>query len=424
MARQWFAVALPATSILSASIRSVSRANDSRCLPQAQAKGRTFLVQASSIKDARLISRRDRPLLLARDLVAILPAIRSELLTQLNPDNRDFTFRNLDLDKSGSNLSDPFYETPYALHFSLGVQRELTRDLVLSADFAWRRFLHTFLPGIDYNGFDRQPQGPVIPACTDAQRENVTAVCSSGPITFDNTSGIAEYKGLLVRLEKRFSHRTQFVASYALGTYKGTNGPSGLGFNNDNWFENYGPLPTDLRHTLNLSGFLDLPRQFQVSFNVSAYSRPPFSAFVNGMDFNGDGTVNDLLPGTRVNQFNRGFGKDDLAQLVERYNQEFAGKTTVGGQTATKLTLPKNYALNDGFFTQDLRLSRIFSLGSESKRLVLFGEVFNLLNTANLVQYSSNIANQGAFGQPGSRFTQIFGSGGPRAFQLGARISF
>lgn len=365
----------------------------------------------------------------AADLVAILPGIRADLLRHLDPDNRDFAFRNLDLDKTGSNLSDPSYQTPYALHFNLGVQRELARDLVLSVDFAWRRFLHTLRESIDYNRFNRKPQGPLIPACTAAQRNDLTAVCSNGPITFDNTTGIAQYKGLLMRLEKRFSRRTQFLISYALGSYTGTNFTGnanfpGTGFNNDIWSENYGPLPTDLRHILNLSGFVDLPRRFQVSLSVSAYGRPPFSAFVSGVDFNGDGTQNDLLPGTKVNQFNRGLGKDDLAWLVERYNQEFAGRLTLGGQIAPRLTLPANYSFNDNFFTQDLRVSRTFSLGSERVRLVVLGEVFNLFNTANLVQYSGNLNDPSSFGQPGARFTQVFGSGGPRAFQLGLRVSF
>jgi hypothetical protein len=68
---------------------------------------------------------------------------------------------------------------------------------------------------------------------------------------------------------------------------------------------------------LNLSGFVDLPQRFQLSFSVSANSRPPFSVYVSGIDFNGDGTQNDLLPGTKVNQFNRGLDKGDLASLVE-----------------------------------------------------------------------------------------------------------
>ena len=53
----------------------------------------------------------------------------------------------------------------------------------------------------------------------------------------------------------------------------------------------------------------------------------------------------------------------------------------------------------------------------------IFGEVFNLLNTANLSGYEDNLLAPG-FGQPTSRFSSVFGTGGPRAFQLGTRISF
>jgi hypothetical protein len=66
---------------------------------------------------------------------------------------------------------------------------------------------------------------------------------------------------------------------------------------------------------------------------------------------------------------------------------------------------------------------RVFPLGREKVRLSLFGEVFNLLNTANLVGYNGNLSSA-SFGQPTGRFTQVFGSGGPRAVQLGARVSF
>ena len=142
------------------------------------------------------------------------------------------------------------------------------------------------------------------------------------------------------------------------------------------------------------------------------------------MDFNGDGTSNDLLPGTKVNQFNRGLGKSHVARLVQNYNQQFAGKVTAGGQTAPFVTLPDRFSLDDKFFTQDLRLSRAFSFRSERVRLVLLGEVFNLFNTANLVGYDGNIANPESFGQPSGRSDQVFGSGGPRAFQFGARVSF
>jgi hypothetical protein len=163
-----------------------------------------------------------------------------------------------------------------------------------------------------------------------------------------------------------------------------------------------------------MSGLVELPWQVQVAAVVSAYSRPPFSAFVGNADFNQDGTKSDLLPGTTVNQFGRGLDKADLERLVAQYNRQYP---------ATPFTLPNTYSFNDSFFTQDLRLTRVFVLGRGTARLSLIGEVFNLFNTPNLVGYSGDLT-QAAFGQPSARFTQVFGSGGPRAFQLGARLGF
>ena len=52
-------------------------------------------------------------------------------------------------------------------------------------------------------------------------------------------------------------------------------------------------------------------------------------------------------------------------------------------------------------------------------------EFFNALNLANLT-YTNNTLNSSAFGQPSARVGQAstFSSGGPRAIQVGARISF
>jgi Carboxypeptidase regulatory-like domain len=365
-------------------------------------------------------------------LLALLPDIRAALLQSINPDNRDFSVRNLDLTKQASNLYDPAYVTPYAVHVGLGVQRELAPGLVVSADVVWKQFVHTFINGIDYNRFN-SVEGPVILACTATQQRDVHAVCSNGSIFFDTTIGRARYKGLLVRVEKRFGGRAQLLASYALSSFVGSNGTgtgtseaSGgrvFGFDNNDWSENYGPLPTDQRHVLNVSGFVELPWRLQAAFTISASTRPPFSPYVAGMDFNGDGTVNDLLPGTTVNQFNRGLDRNDLVRLTDNYNQQYAGRLTAGGQIAPRVTLPTNYSLDDSFVTADLRLTRTFPL-HERARLLAFGEVFNLFNTANLVQYGANLADTATFGQPSARFTQVFGSGGPRAFQFGARVSF
>jgi hypothetical protein len=55
--------------------------------------------------------------------------------------------------------------------------------------------------------------------------------------------------------------------------------------------------------------------------------------------------------------------------------------------------------------------------------MTLIGEVFNVFNISNLSGRSNNLLGAG-FGQPKSRVTQVFGSGGPRALQFGTRIDF
>jgi hypothetical protein len=149
---------------------------------------------------------------------------------------------------------------------------------------------------------------------------------------------------------------------------------------------------------------------------------PPFSAYIGGIDFNGDGTKDDLLPGSTVNAFNRGMGRADLERLVAQFNQTYAGTKDSHGNFIPFLTLPPRYSFGHNFQSLDLRLSRSFVF-QERWRLSLIGEVFNLYNAANLSGYSGDLTSSG-FGQPTSRSTQVFGSGGPRAFQLGARVSF
>ena len=151
-------------------------------------------------------------------------------------------------------------------------------------------------------------------------------------------------------------------------------------------------------------------------------SRPPFSVFLDGLDFNGDGILGDLLPGTTVNEFNRGLGKADLRRLVDLFNRTHAGQMDSHGTLIPLVKLPAHFEFGDPLVTQDLRLSRDFPLG-EHMHISLIGEVFNLLNIANLSGRTGNLLSRG-FGQPKSRVTQVFGSGGPRAFQLAARISF
>jgi hypothetical protein len=350
-------------------------------------------------------------------LMAIVPALRADLLQRRgDTTNQDFSIRNIEVDKLGQ-VAVRDLVTPYAIHGSVGVQRELARDLVFTADFVYRHFIHRSVLPTDYNHFF-SVRGPVIPVCLGAQRDDPLAQCSAGPITVVDEFARATYRGVLMRLEKRLAKNTQFLVSYAYSKNVGNNR-----VNNDDWFEGYGPLDRDIPHILNASAIFDLRWRFQLAFNSTYYSALPFNAFVTGLDFNGDGTDGDALPGTTVNRFNRGLGTRDLVRAIHDFNRNLAGTRTVRNQPIPRITLPNTFNFGDNYLTQDVRLSRSFMLSDKSK-LTLIGEVFNIFNIANLSGFSGDLSNSATFGQPTRRVDQVFGSGGPRAFQVGARVSF
>ncbi|HMC59073.1 MAG TPA: hypothetical protein VKJ01_07770 [Candidatus Solibacter sp.] len=69
-----------------------------------------------------------------------------------------------------------------------------------------------------------------------------------------------------------------------------------------------------------------------------------------------------------------------------------------------------------------MRVTKIFRF-KERLEWQIFGEAFNLLNIANLTGYLDNLLAPD-FGHPSAHTSNIFGTGGPRAFQLGSRLSW
>jgi hypothetical protein len=301
------------------------------------------------------------------------------------------------------------YLNPSALHGNLGFQRKIAPDFVVSVDFVYWHSRH--LPvqgvsGVNLNHFN-SVRGPVISQClTAAQANDPQALCSRGSINVQQNPGRATYKGLLLRADKRFSHGFQLLGSWAYSSNTGTN--AGNGLNLDNLVENYGPLVSrDFTHIVNFAGVVRLPWRFQLGLNFSYSSAPPFSAFIGGIDFDGDGTTGDPLPGSTVGAFNRGMGRVDLERLLAQFNQNYADTRDAKNAAIPKLTMPARYWLGDNFHSLDLRLSRSFVL-REGWRLSLIGEVFNLYNVANLSGFSGDLTSP-AFGQPAAGLPRCLG---------------
>jgi carboxypeptidase family protein len=383
-------------------------------------------------------------------LTAILPQLRAATLAQIG-DGQDLSVRGVETFKTTGNpafggIFPSDTVTGYAINVSGGVQRELARNLVVTADLVMRRSLkfgglhNTFI--IDQNHFD-SVAGPVIPKCGPAALTtppnlnplNPKAQCSNGAIAVSHSAANYRYTGLHVKVDKRFSSNYLFVASYALSKFTGFNGFANGVVNLNNFYEGDDYQSSHRRHRFTFSGFADLPKygggngfargllnDWQLGLIMPVISSPPLSNSINTTDLDGDGVNTSILPGGTFNGFGSRYGKSGLQQLVDQFNSTLAGKTTPRGQPIPRITLPANFDNGDTFVSTDVRLTRTIKI-YEKLQMQLIGEVFNLFNVSNLDGYSGTL-NTANYGIPTRRAGGTFGTGVPRSFQFAARLTF
>jgi hypothetical protein len=358
-----------------------------------------------------------------------LPDIQAKLAPANPQRSGPFSVSGIDVAKQGVEIYPTHFPLARSYQTSIGIQRDLGHGLVLTADWARRQGENVSLGEVDQNLFNRYIGGvqtPVIRKCTANEVFVPGIECSSGTITFWTDQGRAVYDGLLVKVSKRFQNHFQFQASYAL-----QKGLSETVWDDTNWMAGYGEyLP---RHNLNVAGTVDLGWGMSLSVNSAYISRTPVTANVPSLAL--PGTVpagsNEPIPGLAYGCLAAGCSKNDLVNAVNSFNSTYAGQKNANGGTINPLALPSDFQLGDPMFSQDFRLTKTVKF-KERARLAIFGEVFNAFNIANLSGYSFTLdaknANPAAqvfnFGQPTQRVVQTFGSGGPRAFQVGARFSF
>jgi outer membrane receptor protein involved in Fe transport len=412
-----------------------------------------------------------------QDLLNLIPSLRTILGTNLLYTGKDLSVRNIELSKTAAGpqnldvLFDENYTTPYTIHLNFGVQREIVRNLSISADFVQRRgvkFGTTEFMFIDLNRWNRftynllangtavPTRNPVIPVCTAAQRTDPKAQCSNGPILYAMPGILSRYTALQLKVDKRFGQGFQLTGSYALAKYN-----SFVGFQSyDDYSRSFGDTGIP-KHQFTFSGIWNLPKykgdekflrailnDWQVSSIMQMSSGGTSSVSVGTYDPEGDGTFVFRLPGTGVGTFGRSQSVNDIRRLVNEYNATIpAGPDALPSQITRAqrdalgtpypyIVLPERFAAADSFLTHDLRLTRTIPI-KEKVRLNLIAEGFNIFNVANLTGYSGTLnayirptaTTPGrnpnfTFGQPTGRVSPIFGTGGPRAFQLAARLSF
>jgi|HubBroStandDraft_1064217.scaffolds.fasta_scaffold12112_3 hypothetical protein len=347
-----------------------------------------------------------------------LPALTQEF-APTPPTSGPFSVSGLDVAKTSVEIHAPNFKIMRSYQTSIGVQRDLGHDMILQVDWARRQFENVDLGELDLNRYARplSQGGPVIPKCAVTPDFNPTDDCSNGSMTFWVPQGRSIYEAMLVKLSKRLSNHFQGTVSYALQNQNTVVVPTE---DLNNYFATYGPNLA--RQNLHVAGLIQLPWGFELSINQSIISRTPVEPIVVSPIGSAANTYGSsvLLPiqlavpggGGAFNCFGVSCGKSELQSLVNQYNSTFHAN----------IKLPSHYQFGDPFYDTDFRLSKTFTY-RERYRLTVGGEVFNAFNIANLSGYNFTLGTT-TFGQPTARVLQTFGSGGPRAFQVLARVSF
>lgn len=400
------------------------------------------------------------------DLLPLLLGIRANLSARFGT-GTDLAVRGIEVIKQGDQILAPDVTTAYSVQANAGVQTELAPHLILTADYVLRHYYqvgplqNTYI--IDRNRFNRPRvtgvnpntgvvsfvRDPVIPLCTATQAAALDPrdQCSTGPINVFSSGAKYRYQGLHLTVERRFSAGFQFLAGYAYS--QDTGFFEFLSY--DDPLAGSGNNPAHRRHKLTLSGVWSpadhsdgshfrraLQNGWTVAIISQTFSHTPLNAILTGLDLDGDGISRTLLPGAIYEGLGEGMSVQQLQDLVATYNADVEARTrrvqnpdgtttvirprTPFNQIINPIVLPDNFSSGDSFITQDVRLTKTIKF-KEKVQLKLIGEVFNLFNVANLTGYS-DVLNQPNYGQPSSRVGQAFGTGGPRAFQFGARLLF
>jgi hypothetical protein len=187
---------------------------------------------------------------------------------------------------------------------------------------------------------------------------------------------------------------------------------------------------------------------WQLSTVMEMRTAAPTSVTLGTFDVEGDGTFVFRLPGTTVSSFGYDLSASAIRRLVDQYNSTIpAGQNALPkditraqrdaiGTPYPFVALPNNFAFGDSFLSHDLRVTRTIPI-REKVKLNLILEGFNIFNIANLTGFSGTLdayvrptaTAPGRnptfnFGQPTGRVNQIFGTGGPRAYQAAVRLQF
>lgn len=238
--------------------------------------------------------------------------------------------------------------------------------------------------------------------------------------------GTSDYHSIQLNLEKRYSRQFSFVANYTFS--KSLDNQSF-----DPQFQLVSPSPFDRMFNYGLSDF-DTPHNFSYwsiwELPHLQHSSPLVRTLLGSWSVNSIWTWRSGTPFTIVSGEDRSFSgvgldRADLvgnpflssgrsrAQVVNQYFNTGAFELNAVGTFGSS---PRNVLRGPGWFNVDLGMAKAIPI-TESVRVQLRGEFFNLFNNVHLNQPGTNISAPSTFGK-------INSAGDPRIVQVGIKVQF
>jgi hypothetical protein len=330
---------------------------------------------------------------------------------------------------------DPKQDVPYSESYNLGIQHDLGHQVILDVSYVgnvgrhlWGdRLLNAIPPGADFLSQNIDPTtGKALPAAL------LRPIVGPGAIKQEEDAFSQNYNALQVSVNRRFTSRLFFGASWTwshtLGTL-GSDGTVAVPFAPPGY--DYGPLPYDIRHVLVVHWVYELPGVSRFTQNKLA------GGILNGWQFAGSPTFETgvpVTPGLTTTNGEDVTGSPDIQPRVDVVGDPYKGNFDGKQFNTSALALPAIGTIGNsrvgilrqpGFSNWDLSLYKNFLLSSEGSRYIQFRtEFYNAFNQTEFATMDTAARFTPAGAQVDPTLGEFTSTRDPRRIQFALRVVF